>query len=221
MEENMSDDHSNHELADVDEVQAYIDGVELDEMKKVLSDLKDQSYRYVSDSGPVLAAHHNSWDNHILTLSTAALAFIFGVLPLSEWSYLWLGVFGSASFVLSIFFAMLCFLFADKTFETSASLHYFRKKLINATQDNVDMRDSINEVDFAGGEAVTESGLSDALSVDKKSLDLLNEYNEKVVGYDCVDSKNSNYATLLNQLKTWAFLAGLVVTSIFVFMSSY
>lgn len=196
----------------------YKDKVILDKYIKKIQSLKKDNELSVDLSVTQKITHHASWDNHILTLSTAALGFIFGVLPLSEWCYIWWAISASISFVLAIFFAMACFLYADKTFNSTSKLQDARSDLIGTMQEDRDMREYIESLDDA--QKLNEKGLNEALNLAQDVEDARVKYNEICEAEVQKIHKDIGFANKLNEFKTYSFLLGLILISVFVFVNN-
>lgn len=155
-------------------------------------------------------SHHTSWDNHILTLSTASLGFCFAFLPLSSGNYVCLINIGLISFVLSIIFTMICFLKTDKALSfalnrnTQSQIHIKRLKKLDEKYTILIEDKQLSESEKTQLHIEKEQKI-------KKSIDEMN-LRELIKE---IDDKNVSI-NFLNQAKTYSFIIGVVLVTAFV-----
>ena len=172
-----------------------------DKIKQLVDTLQEESNLKIDRSLLARNQHHTDWDNHILTLSTAALGLIFGLLPIEEWGFSILVILSVSLFISSIFTAIINYTFADKTYELTTDMYETRQDLIKAGIESMHVKDDLERFLL----------VQDAIETHDKLIRTLrskqNIYNKLV--------------TILNSCKTVFFLAGVIILSITVFVNIY
>ncbi len=154
--------------------------------------------------------HHSSWDNHILTLSTAAIAFSFTFLPLSGSDVFWLAFVGIFSFVVSIVFTTSNYMLSDNGIELASKSNSARriehdKMLYRVNQCNREV-EKLDSADEKNINAAREQCWNDVEKI----------YAERDSKKEIQDmEKNNNKIRFLNHAKTYSFLTGVIAITIF------
>lgn len=154
--------------------------------------------------------HHSSWDNHILTLSIAAVGFSFTFLPLSGSESLWLAIAGVFSFVLSILSTTSNYLLTEKGFELASKSHAARRSQHDRVLHRVNRlkreMEKLKPDDEKSIESAREQCWDDVEKIHA-------ERNPEKEIQDL--EKNNERIHFLNQAKTYTFLAGVITITIF------
>ena len=154
--------------------------------------------------------HHLTWDNHILTLSTAAVAFSFTFLPLSGSYVLWLAFVGIFSFVVSIVFTTFNYVVTDYGIELLSKSHSARQM----QHSKVRHRESRLNLELEKLEPGDENSINSAR--EQFWNDVQNIYAGIDYGKDQKDvEKNNTKIRFLNRAKTYSFLLGVFAITIF------
>lgn len=157
--------------------------------------------------------HHTDWDNHILMLSTASLGFTFSFLPIASQNYVCLLHIGIISFIISICFATANYIIADLNF------NYAHKKLTEKLLFNTKLKQALfqlNKADAKYKEDNDETGYITSREKYESEVDgLFNniDFDEEIRKKD----KYNQIITILNHLKTYAFILGIIGIVIFSF----
>lgn len=202
------------DLVDVDTRLDYL--ISKDEIKH----LKEANNEAYSTHNPAKSQHHTDWDRHILTISTATLGFIYGILlPNFENSDPTLVWYASASFGLAIIITMLNFILADQTFEASSKMIRHRDTLITA------LTECLNEKEMI--ELMMSSPHKEQIDIEKVNIkkeelyiradDARGEYNDRVKYESNTIDVYSKGVNILNITKTILFLIGILITIGYVF----
>lgn len=154
--------------------------------------------------------HHSSWDNHILTLSTAAVGFSLTVLPLPSSEIFCLAIVGIFSFVLSIIFTTSNYMVADNGIELATKLHLARRiqhdKVLYRMNRLKREIDELKPEDEKNIDAAREQCLNDVEKI----------YAERDPEIEIKDmEKNNSRIRFLNHAKTYSFLIGVIAITIF------
>jgi len=155
--------------------------------------------------------HHNSWDNHTLTLSTAAIGFSFTFLSATKSSYLCIFYIAVLAFVLSIVTAMVNYIFADKAIEFSLANHIARRAQHNKTRRRIKQ---LEKELMSLGITAPQSLLSSARLKCMKDVDAIIAQREPEKELMLI-KKHNKKINFLNQAKTYCFLVGIVSISVF------
>lgn len=154
--------------------------------------------------------HHSSWDNHILTLSTAAVAFSFTFLPLSSSDVFWLAFVGIFSFVVSIVFTTSNYIVADNGIELASKSHSVRRM----QHDKVLHR--VNRLKREIEKLRPEDEKNINAARDQCWNDVEKIYAERDSEKEIKDmEKNNNKVRFLNHAKTYSFLTGVIAITVF------
>ena len=154
--------------------------------------------------------HHSSWDNHILTLSTAAIAFSFTFLPLSGSDVFWLAFVGIFSFVVSIAFTTSNYILSDNGIDLASKSNSARriqqgKMRYRVNQCNREV-EKLNPEDEKNINAAREQCWNDVEKI----------YAERDSEKEIKDmEKNNKKIRFLNHAKTYSFLTGVIAITIF------
>mgnify|MGYP001593762756 FL=1 len=154
--------------------------------------------------------HHSSWDNHILTLSTAAVGFSFTFLPLSGSELLWLAIAGIFSFVLSILSTTSNYLLTENGFELASKSLLARRNQHDRVLHRVNRlkreMEKLKPDDEKSIESAREQCWDDVEKI----------YAERNPEKEIQDlQKNNKRIRFLNQAKTHTFLTGVITITIF------
>ncbi len=155
--------------------------------------------------------HHTDWDNHIFTLSTASLGFTFTFLPVASENHSW-ALFSSVfSFVLSICFAAVNYIFADYGFNNSYKGIAERRKInlrLSNSLAKLKSKTKICEMsnDVAGIEAANVMCNEEVVEI-LSDVSMDDEIAER--------NKLNKRITFLNHAKTYTFLLGVIFTVTF------
>jgi len=172
-----------------------------EELKAQITKIEEDNENTLTSSMASKSQHHTDWDNHTLTLSTAALGLIFGILPISKWSCTWPVWAAVIFFVLAIVATMWSYISADNTFNLSSEAYDEKADLIyNLREVNGDYPDG-------GNEAETRVAL------------LINQHNEYLAKQKIKYTDNVTVTRWLNRLKTFSFVTGVCLTGIAVFLN--
>ena len=155
--------------------------------------------------------HHTSWDNHILTLSMAAIGFSFTFLPFKDGEYFWLFVVSLFSFILAIIFTTVNYVIASIGLESAI------KDNIGAQVNNKKIIYRI----FAYRKAISNlSEKENKQEIDDESSACWNDI-ESIMDSDKADevekklNNNNAIITFLNNAKTISFIGGVLFVVIF------
>lgn len=154
--------------------------------------------------------HHSSWDNHILTLSTAAVGFSFTFLPLSNSSVFWLAIVGIFSFVASVVFTTFNYIMSDNGIELASKSHSARRM----QHAKVLRRKNQLEREIEKFRPEDEKNVNAARN--KFLMDVDNIYAERDPEKEIRDiEKINNKIRVLNHAKTYSFLGGVIAITSF------
>lgn len=154
--------------------------------------------------------HHSSWDNHILTLSTATVGFSFTFLPLSGSDVIWLAFVGIFSFVISIVFTTSNYIVSDNGIELASKSNSARRmqhdKMLHRVNRLKREIEKLKPEDEKNIDAAREQCWNDVEKI----------YAERDPGKEIKDiEKNNNKVRFLNHAKTYSFLTGVIAITIF------
>ena len=154
--------------------------------------------------------HHSSWDSHILTLSTAAVAFSFTFLPLSGSDVFWWALVGIFSFVVSIVFTTSNYILTDNGIELASKSNMARRNQLGKMLQRVNRcnRDAekLNPEDEKNINAAKEQCWNDVAKI----------YAERDSEKEIKDmEKNNKRIRFLNHAKTYSFLMGVIAVTVF------
>ena len=154
--------------------------------------------------------HHTSWDNHVLTLSTAALGFSFTLLPLSNSVITWLAIAGIISFVISIIFTTFNYIIAEKGIELVLKSHILRRTKHDKVLHRVNkLKKEVEE--FKPDDI---NGINKARELCWNDVERLYSERDPVKELSAID-KNNKIVNFLNGAKTYTFLSGVISVTVF------
>lgn len=154
--------------------------------------------------------HHSSWDNHILTLSIAAVGFSFTFLPLSDSDVFWLAFVGIFSFVGSIVFTTSNYIVSDNGIQLASRSHSARRMQHDKVLHRVNrLKREIEE--FSPEDEKNINAARDQCRNDVEKI-----YAERDPEKEISDiEKNNNKVRFLNHAKTYSFLTGVIAITVF------
>lgn len=162
-------------------------------------------------------SHHSSWDNHIITLSTAAIGFCFTFLSFKNPCYVWLFYLGVFGFVISIISAMLNYIVADRGANMALHDHTERRNLNNEARHRVRMLQ--REVNEIGGNGDQNAVRLAQEKCDREIDAMFTAYKDKSESGRVSLDRNNSFVNFLNYSKTISFLAGIILVSFFASMN--
>lgn len=155
--------------------------------------------------------HHTSWDNHILTLSTAAIGFSFTVLTLAQAEGLCLFLSGIAAFVLAIASAMANYMFSERGFNIALDGNAQRRFQHNEARRRVQkLQNEVNKIGSDGDPEEIQTAQEQCYA-DTEAIYNIYDSAAEVAKTE----KNNRIIGVLNYVKTLLFLAGVVLISVY------
>lgn len=181
------------------------------ELEEAINTAESVLDREQGDLSQARRQHHTDWDNHILTLSTASIGFIFAFLPIASSNYFYLVSIGIFSFILSICFAAANYIFSDIGFNYAFECIIKNRKLnINLKQKNLELDKALSKSKNENDENIY---LVAKETYNKDVNKLINEadFEKEIENREVINKK----ITFLNHAKTYTFISGILFIVIF------
>ena len=164
--------------------------------------------RELEDVSQSMRQHHSDWDNHIITLSTLSLGFIFTFLPLANGNNAFVITLGSICFVASIMSATSNYIFADKGFEISLNSMKARRRINQKTKNRYKkLKSELQKLQAENKQELYDNAKKQC----KKDFDIIFDKSSIDEMLESMKSNNSKI-TKLNYAKTFFFLVGISLT---------
>lgn len=155
--------------------------------------------------------HHSSWDNHILTLSTAAIGFSFTILSPAQAENLCLFQLGIAAFVLAIASAMANYIFSERGFNIVTHGNIQRRTQHNEARRRIQkLLKEVNEIG-SNGDPQAIRRAQERCDID---VDAIYRKHDSAAEIQKMEA-NNRIISMLNYGKTLFFLAGIILISVY------
>lgn len=159
--------------------------------------------------------HHTSWDNHILTLSMAALGFAFSFLPFKNSECFFIFVIAILFFVFAIITTLTSYIKADKGLNFALESNRARKNQYTRIRNR--MMKCQREVDSLSLETQIDFIVKERDACWKDVENILDEED-----FDAILKKiqaTNKVIIILNHAKTYFFIFGVLMVVIFSFVN--